>query len=374
VVERSNLQRQVIHGDADVGEPKVESAARYVDRLNPDIDVETYETRLDEGNVRDLLAGYDLVVDCADNFRTRYVVNDAARIEGLPVVHGAIYKFEGQATTLVPDGPCYRCLFPEAPEPGTVPDCATTGVLGVLPGTVGCIQTTEAIKLLLDTGETLDGRVLFYDAMDMTFESVPYRRNPDCPVCGDDGIETIEGSTTRAGVASTRTDSQRPVRHRRPRGPVGPVVDEAGADAPAAVLVARPVRRAAVPTDDRLAVGVERGRVARRLRLSRVHREVRRAVAGGSGPGSGSRSGPRSLSRSNSAVESSGTSRADPRKSAGSRSPRVNSHANARLIKATAPRIATTGAMSAPVICRVLARKGYRGNGGVERDAFPGHS
>jgi len=208
VVERSNLQRQVIHGDADVGEPKVESAARYVDRLNPDIDVGTYETRLDEGNVRDLLAGYDLVVDdCADNFRTRYVVNDAARIEGLPVVHGAIYKFEGQATTLVPDGPCYRCLFPEAPEPGTVPDCATTGVLGVLPGTVGCIQTTEAIKLLLDTGETLDGRVLFYDAMDMTFESVPYRRNPDCPVCGDDGIETIEGSTTRAGVASTRTDS-----------------------------------------------------------------------------------------------------------------------------------------------------------------------
>jgi len=104
-----------------------------------------------------------------------------------------LHKFEGQATTLVPDGPCYRCLFPEAPEPGTVPDCATTGVLGVLPGTVGCIQATEAIKLLLDTGETLDGRVLFYDAMDMTFESVPYRRNPDCPVCGDDGIETIEG-------------------------------------------------------------------------------------------------------------------------------------------------------------------------------------
>ncbi|QKY16164.1 molybdopterin-synthase adenylyltransferase MoeB [Halorubrum sp. CBA1229] len=193
VVERSNLQRQVIHGDADVGEPKVESAARYVDRLNPDTDVEAHETRLDEGNVRDLLADYDVVVDCADNFRTRYVVNDAARIEGLPVVHGAIYKFEGQATTLVPDGPCYRCLFPEAPEPGTVPDCAATGVLGVLPGTVGCIQATEAIKLLLDAGETLDGRLLFYDAMDLTFETVPYRRNPDCPVCGDDGIETIDG-------------------------------------------------------------------------------------------------------------------------------------------------------------------------------------
>jgi len=191
VVERSNLQRQVIHGDADVGEPKVESAARYVDRLNPDIDVETHEERLDTGNVHDLLAGYDVVVDCADNFRTRYIVNDAARIEGLPVVHGAIYKFEGQATTLDPEGPCYRCLFPEAPEPGTVPDCATTGVLGVLPGTVGCIQATEAIKRFLDVGEGLTGRLLFYDAMDMTFETVPYRQNPDCPVCGDDGIESI---------------------------------------------------------------------------------------------------------------------------------------------------------------------------------------
>jgi len=242
--------------------------------------VETHETRLDVGNVHDLLAGYDLVVDCADNFRTRYVVNDAARIEGLPVVHGAIYKFEGQATTLVPDGPCYRCLFPEAPEPGTVPDCATTGVLGVLPGTVGCIQATEAIKLLLDAGETLDGRVLFYDAMDMTFESVPYRRNPDCPVCGDDGIETIEG-IDYSGVSRRRglIHSDRFVIV-APRGPAGSVVDEAGADAPPTVPVARPVLRAAVPTDDRLAVGVERGRVARRLRLSRVHREVRGAVAG----------------------------------------------------------------------------------------------
>ena len=193
VVERSNLQRQVIHGDADVGEPKVESAARYVDRLNPDIDVEPHEVRLDEGNARELIASYDLVVDCADNFRTRYVVNDTARIEGIPVVHGAIYKFEGQATTLVPGGPCYRCLFPEAPEPGTVPDCATTGVLGVLPGTLGCIQATEAIKLLLGVGEPLTGRLLFYDAMEMSFETVPYQQNPDCPVCGEDGIDTMAG-------------------------------------------------------------------------------------------------------------------------------------------------------------------------------------
>ena len=193
VVERSNLQRQVVHGDADVGEPKVESAARYVDRLNPDVDVERHDVRLDEGNAGELIADYDLVVDCADNFRTRYVVNDTARIEGVPVVHGAIYKFEGQATTLVPDGPCYRCLFPEPPEPGTVPDCATTGVLGVLPGTVGCVQATEAVKLLLDAGETLDARLLFYDAMEMSFETVSYQRNPECPVCGDDGIETIDG-------------------------------------------------------------------------------------------------------------------------------------------------------------------------------------
>ncbi|WP_418283041.1 SAMP-activating enzyme E1 [Halorubrum sp. DTA98] len=193
VVERSNLQRQIVHGDDDIGEPKVESAARYVERLNPDVDVKTHETRLDVDNARELIGASDLVVDCADNFRTRYVVNDAARIEGKPVVHGAIYKFEGQATTLVPDGPCYRCLFPEAPDPGTVPDCAATGVLGVLPGTVGCIQATEAVKLLLEAGEPLAGRLLFYDAMDMSFETVEYARKPDCPACGDDGIETLDG-------------------------------------------------------------------------------------------------------------------------------------------------------------------------------------
>ncbi len=193
VVERSNLQRQIVHGDDDVGEPKVESAARFVERLNPDVDVDRHAVRLDPDNAHELIGGYDLVVDCADNFSTRYVVNDVARIEATPVVHGAIYKFEGQATTLVPDGPCYRCLFPEPPEPGTVPDCAATGVLGVLPGTVGCIQATEAVKLLLDAGETLDARLLFYDAMDMSFETVEYARNPDCPVCGADGIDSIEG-------------------------------------------------------------------------------------------------------------------------------------------------------------------------------------
>ena len=192
VVERSNLQRQVIHGDADVGEPKVESARAFVERLNPDVDVDTHQTRLAPGNVAGLVAGHDVVVDASDNFPTRYMVNDACRLAGIPVAHGAIFKFEGQATTLVPEGPCYRCLFPEAPEPGTVPDCATTGVLGVLPGTLGCIQATEAVKLLLDAGEVLAGRLLFYDAMDMSFETVSYERNSDCPVCGDDPIDSVD--------------------------------------------------------------------------------------------------------------------------------------------------------------------------------------
>ena len=201
VVERSNLQRQVIHHDADVGRPKVDSAAAFVEGLNPDVDVETYETRLEKSNVEDVVPGYDLVVDASDNFPTRYLLNDFCRLREIPIAHGAIYKFEGQLTTLVPGGPCYRCLFPEAPEPGTVPDCATTGVLGVLPGTVGCIQATEAVKLILDAGDLLTGQLLFYDAMELSFEKVPYRKNPDCPVCGDDPIDSIDEVEYTAGCA-----------------------------------------------------------------------------------------------------------------------------------------------------------------------------
>ncbi|AUX10638.1 molybdopterin-synthase adenylyltransferase [Halalkaliarchaeum desulfuricum] len=201
VVERSNLQRQIIHADDAVGDPKTESARRYVEALNPDVTVETHETRLDTDNAADLLSGYDVVVDASDNFRTRYIVNDVARLEGLPVAHGAIYKFEGQATTLVPDGPCYRCLFPEAPDPGTVPDCATTGVLGALPGTVGCIQATEAMKLLVEEGDPLVGRLLFYDAMEMSFETVSYAPNPGCPVCGEETIDDIDGIDYSSGCA-----------------------------------------------------------------------------------------------------------------------------------------------------------------------------
>ena len=193
IVERSNLQRQTVHADADVGRPKVESAAAFVAELNPDVDVTTHRTRLSKENVDEIVPGHDVVVDASDNFPTRYLLNDFCRLAGIPIAHGAIYKFEGQVTTLVPGGPCYRCLFPEAPEPGTVPDCAATGVLGVLPGTVGCLQATEAVKLLLDVGDPLVGRLLFYDAMDLSFETAPYRQNPECPICGDDHVDSIDG-------------------------------------------------------------------------------------------------------------------------------------------------------------------------------------
>jgi adenylyltransferase/sulfurtransferase len=193
VVELSNLQRQVVHGDADVGRPKVESAAEFVAALNPDIDVEPHETRVTADTVEGLIADYDFVVDGTDNFQTRYLVNDACTLAGVPYSHGAIFRFEGQVTTF-PQGegsPCYRCLFPEAPPAGTVPDCATAGVLGVLPGTVGCIQATETVKYLLGTGELLDGRLLFYDALAMDFDEVRIRRDPECPVCGPAGIESV---------------------------------------------------------------------------------------------------------------------------------------------------------------------------------------
>ncbi|WP_134669495.1 SAMP-activating enzyme E1 [Halorussus marinus] len=190
-VELSNLQRQIIHGNDDVGRPKVESAADFVADLNPDVDVETHEVRVEPDNVEDLIAEYDFVVDATDNFRTRYLVNDACTLSGTPFSHGAIYKFEGQVTTFTTEGPCYRCLFPEAPPEGMVADCATTGVLGALPGTIGNIQATETLKCLLGAGEPLDGRMIFYDAMEMSFEEVQFRPNPDCPICGDDPIESV---------------------------------------------------------------------------------------------------------------------------------------------------------------------------------------
>ena len=186
-VDMSNLQRQVIHTTDRVGERKVVSAKRTIEALNPDVEVKTYEERLTSENVERIFGeGWDVIVDGADNFPTRYLVNDASVWHDIPVVHGSIYRFEGQVTVLVPNaGPCYRCLFPSPPPPELAPSCAEGGVLGVLPGIVGSLQASEALKLVLGVGETLAGRLLLFDALHTTFDEVAIKRNPDCPVCGE---------------------------------------------------------------------------------------------------------------------------------------------------------------------------------------------
>ncbi|WP_256402320.1 SAMP-activating enzyme E1 [Halorubrum salinum] len=203
-VELSNLQRQVIHGNDDVGRKKVDSAADFVAQLNPDIDVRKHELRVTPDNIEELISGYDFVVDGTDNFATRYLVNDACTLAGIPFSHGSIFKFEGQVTTFAgdDDSPCYRCLFPEAPPAGMVPNCATAGVLGVLPGTVGCLQATETVKHVIGEGESLDGSMLFFDALDMEFDKVEIPKRDDCPVCGDDpAIESVHDVEYTASCA-----------------------------------------------------------------------------------------------------------------------------------------------------------------------------
>jgi molybdopterin/thiamine biosynthesis adenylyltransferase/rhodanese-related sulfurtransferase len=187
VVDESNLQRQVLHSTARLGEPKAESAKRTLEELNPDVDVVTIEERLTSDNVDAILAeGWDVIVDGADNFPTRYLLNDASVWHGIPVVHGSIYRFEGQTTVFKPhEGPCYRCLFPQPPPPELAPSCAEGGVLGVLPGVIGSLQANEALKLALGAGDPLVGRLLLFDALSTTFTEVAIRRDPSCPVCGD---------------------------------------------------------------------------------------------------------------------------------------------------------------------------------------------
>jgi sulfur-carrier protein adenylyltransferase/sulfurtransferase len=185
VVDFTNLQRQVLHGTKDVGRPKLTSARDRLADVNPNVEVETYETRLTSQNALEIVREYDLVVDGTDNFPTRYLVNDACVLLGKPNVYGSIFRFEGQASVFATaDGPCYRCLFREPPPPGVVPSCAEGGVLGVLPGLIGVIQATEAIKLLLGAGETLAGRLLLVNALRMQFRTVRLRRDPACPACG----------------------------------------------------------------------------------------------------------------------------------------------------------------------------------------------
>jgi adenylyltransferase/sulfurtransferase len=187
VVDDSNLQRQVLHSTEALGRPKVESARERIEALNPDVDVVAYEERLTSETIdRVLDEGWDVIVDGADNFPTRYLVNDASIWHDIPVVHGSIYRFEGQATVFKPfAGPCYRCLFPQPPPPELAPSCAEGGVLGVLPGVIGSIQANEALKLTLGIGEPLIGRLLLYDALEASFTEVALRRDPECPVCGE---------------------------------------------------------------------------------------------------------------------------------------------------------------------------------------------
>lgn len=191
VVDYTNLQRQIIHGTKDVGRLKLDSAKARILDINPHVQVDTYEVPLTSANALEIFAPYDIVIDGTDNFPTRYLTNDACVLLGKPNVYGSIYRFDGQASVFyAKEGPCYRCLFPEPPPPGLVPSCAEGGVLGILPGVIGAIQATEAIKLILGIGDSLIGRLLLYDALTMTMEEVYLRKNPDCPVCGENPTVT----------------------------------------------------------------------------------------------------------------------------------------------------------------------------------------
>ena len=185
VVDYSNLQRQLLHGTADVGRSKLDSAKDRLHALNPNVQIDTYETSLSSENALKLFEPFDVILDGTDNFPTRYLVNDACVLSGKPNAYGSIFRFEGQASVFgVKEGPCYRCLYPEPPPPGLVPSCAEGGVLGVLPGIIGVIQATESIKLILGIGEPLIGRFLIYDALKMRFRELKLRKDPECPVCG----------------------------------------------------------------------------------------------------------------------------------------------------------------------------------------------
>jgi len=186
VVDDSNLQRQIAHSTADIGRPKIESARDTLLGINPYLNVELHGDGITRANVREIVSQYDIIVDGTDNFPTRYLVNDACVLEGKPLVYASIFQFEGQATVFnYKQGPCYRCLYPEPPPPGLVPSCAEGGVLGVLPGVIGVLQATEAVKIILDAGKSLSGRLLLYDALDMRFREVKLRKDPTCPACGE---------------------------------------------------------------------------------------------------------------------------------------------------------------------------------------------
>ena len=194
-VELSNLQRQIIHTTNDLGKSKVRSARETIQAINPDVRVQEHKERLSVDNVMEIISHYDLVVDGTDNFPTRFLLNDACVMAGKPIVYGAIFRFEGQVSVFDPDqGPCYRCLIPEMPPPGSVPRCQEAGVLGILPGIIGALQATEAIKLVLGVGKPLIGRLLLFDALDMELSEMKLSKNPKCPACGEDShlVELVD--------------------------------------------------------------------------------------------------------------------------------------------------------------------------------------
>ena len=192
VVDASNLQRQILHNTDRIGERKVDSAKKTLTLINPDVNVVTYDVRLGADNILDIIDGYDVIVDGTDNFPTRYLVNDASLLKRIPVIHGSIFRFEGQATVFNPyEGPCYRCLLPEPPPAELAPSCSEAGVLGVLPGIIGSLQAVETIKVLLGIGDTLQGRLLAYDALEQSFRTFKVRRDPACPACGPDAGEIV---------------------------------------------------------------------------------------------------------------------------------------------------------------------------------------
>jgi sulfur-carrier protein adenylyltransferase/sulfurtransferase len=191
VVDFTNLQRQIIHGTKDVGKPKIQSAVETMSDINPYVELVKHETALSSDNAMEIFKDYDIIVDGTDNFPTRYLVNDACVLMNKPNVYGSIFRFEGQATVFAYEGgPCYRCLYPEPPPPGLVPSCAEGGVLGILPGVIGLIQATETVKLILGIGSPLVGRLMLYDALGMKFRELKLRKNPECPVCGDNRTVT----------------------------------------------------------------------------------------------------------------------------------------------------------------------------------------
>ena len=222
VVDLSNLQRQIIHTTARIGERKVERPARRINALNPDVNVVVHEEMLVASNVERIIAGYDVILDGTDTFETRYILNDAAVAAGIPVIHASVFRFEGQLTTFIPyEGPCYRCLYPTPPPPELAPGCSVAGVLGVVPGILGLLQTNEALKVLLGIGHTLAGRLVLFDALETEFTELQLRRDPHCPVCSDEAVAARAAGrpltdSQRRRRRAVPPDHDRPGRHDQP--------------------------------------------------------------------------------------------------------------------------------------------------------------